>query len=89
VEGLARIVTGQTQDTLGDPIKHLKATGKLNGAMAKTLEGIWGLTSNAPGVRHGSAEPVDFAERDAQFVFETSEAALRYLLELASSADVA
>lgn len=85
VEGLARIVTGRTQETLGDLIKHLRATGKLNGAMAKTLEGIWGFTSNAPGIRHGSSQPVDLADHDAQFVFDASEAALKYLLNLDAS----
>ena len=41
VEGVARIVTGQPSQTLGDLIKELRSKGKLDGAIAKSFEGLW------------------------------------------------
>jgi len=82
VEGLARIVTGDHVGTLGDQIKTLKAKHSVNPAMAKTLEGIWGFTSNSPGVRHGGATPTSIAEGEAQYVLASGDAAIRYLLTL-------
>jgi hypothetical protein len=82
VEGLARIVTGDHVGTLGDQIKTLKAKHGVNAAMAKTLEGIWGFTSNSPGVRHGGATPASIDEGEAHYVVQSCEAALRYLLTL-------
>jgi hypothetical protein len=82
VEGLARVITGQHTETLGDLIKRLRTDRKVDGAMAKTLEGIWGFASNAPGVRHGGATPPTLSDADLDFVMTASEGALRYLLQL-------
>lgn len=82
VEGLARIVTGAHADTLGELIKKLKTSHSVNPAMAKTLEGLWGFTSNSPGVRHGGATPATIDESEARYVVDGCEAALRFLLTL-------
>lgn len=82
VEGLARIVTGAHSDTLGDLIKKLKTSHNVNPAMAKTLEGLWGFTSNSPGVRHGGATPATIDDNEARYVLDGCEAALRFLLTL-------
>lgn len=82
VEGLARIVTGAREDTLGELIKKLKTSHSVNPAMAKTLEGLWGFTSNSPGVRHGGATPATIGEGEARYVVDGCEAALRFLLTL-------
>jgi len=82
VESLGRIVTGHHSWTLGDIIKHLKKNQKLAPAIAKALEGLWGYASDAPGVRHGGANPPTITVADTQLVIEMSAAAIRYLLEL-------
>lgn len=82
VESLARIVTGRSTDTLGDIIKLLKRRGDLDPAIGKTLEGLWGYTSNAPGVRHGGTVAPTITEREARWVVDMSQAALQFLLEL-------
>jgi hypothetical protein len=82
VEGLTRIVTGAHSDTLGVLIKKLKTSHNVNAAMAKTLEGLWGFTSNSPGVRHGGATPATIDEKEARYVIDSCEAALRFLLTL-------
>ena len=82
VEGLARIITVRHTDTLGELIKELKRNHSVNPAMAKTLEGLWGFTSNEPGVRHGSPGPATIGASEARYVLDSSEAAIRFLLTL-------
>ena len=84
VEGMARVLTGNHSGTLGEITKQLKATKDLDAALGKLLETLWGFTSNAPGVRHGAPAAIDIPEREVQFVLDTSQAALRLLLEMDS-----
>jgi hypothetical protein len=79
VEGVARIVTGRPSQTLGDLIKELRSKGKLDGAIAKAFEGLWGFASSAPGVRHGSGS---IAEAEARLCVDMAKAAVTYLLTL-------
>lgn len=79
VEALARIVTGRQSRTLGELIKDLRDDGKINGAIAKTFDGLWGFASNAPGVRHGAGA---ITEAEARLVVDMSRAAAEYLLTL-------
>jgi hypothetical protein len=82
VEGLARIVSGSHSSTLGEIIRALKGTGKLSPTIAKSLEAVWGFTNTTPGIRHGAATEVDIPSRDARFILESCEAAVRLLLDL-------
>lgn len=82
VEGLARIITRAHSEMLGELIKELKKAHKVNPAMAKTLEGLWGFTSNSPGVRHGGATPATIGESEVHYVLDSSAAAIRFLLTL-------
>lgn len=82
VEGLARVITGDHTATLGELIKTLKRSFNVNPAMTKTLEGIWGFTSNSPGVRHGGASSATIEEREARYVLDSTEATIRFLLSL-------
>jgi hypothetical protein len=82
VEALARIVIGDHSLTLGEAIKVLKKGGRLAPALGKALEGVWGFTSNAPGVRHGAAVLSPLASPEENFVVQTSAAAIKMLLAL-------
>ena len=82
VESLGRIVTAHHSWTLGEVIKGLKKQGKLDPAIAQAFEGLWGFTSNAPGVRHGGATPPTITASDTQLAIEMSAAAIQYLLKL-------
>lgn len=79
VEALARIVTGDPTRTLGALISDLRSSKKLDGAIAKTFDGLWGFASNAPGVRHGAGS---LAEAEARLVVDMARAAVDYLLAL-------
>lgn len=81
VEGMARLLAKDDSSTLGELVKSLKLSGKINPAVAKSLEALWGYTSNEPGVRHGSPTPPTIGEDETQFVLDSAHAALRLLLE--------
>src|SRR5665213_709831 len=74
VEGLARIVVGRHTATLGDLIKDLRSRFGLNPAIVKSIEGIWGYTNNASGVRHGATSEVGITLDSARFVVDSAEA---------------
>ena len=78
VELLARLICNSPKDTLGDLIKKLQSTGRIDTALAKSLEGIWGFTSNAPAVRHGGKSTLDVAQ--AQLVLQLARSSIVYLL---------
>jgi hypothetical protein len=82
VEGLARIVTADHTATLGQLIDRLRSQSRLNPALAKSLEGLWGFASTEPGVRHGAAGPVQITDEEAEFAIGTSRAAMVLLLAL-------
>lgn len=75
VEGLAKIVAGLPNATLGDCIKDLRNRGVLNPAIAKQLEGLWGFVNTASGLRHGAHEMVDIEEAELLYTMDASEAA--------------
>ncbi len=78
VEALARLVCNDQSSTLGDLIKKLKAKQDLDPALLKALEGMWGYTSNAPGVRHGGTADLDVAQ--AQVTLDLARSSIHYLL---------
>jgi hypothetical protein len=82
VEGLCRTIAGDSTATLGDLIRTLKATRRIDGALAKTLEGIWGFASNSPGVRHGASTPAALDAGELRFALATCEASMKLLLAL-------
>lgn len=82
LESVAKIVTSQPNDTLGDAIKTLRAAGRLPSPLDKTFEGIWGFASSTPGIRHGGTTPPDIPESQAAFIVNSAAAAILYLLEI-------
>ena len=64
--------------TLGELIKQLKGRQDLDSALLKALEGVWGYTSNAPGVRHGGTPDLDVAQ--AQITLDLARSSIHYLL---------
>lgn len=83
VEELARLVCDDPTSTLGDLIKVLKNKQGLDPALVKALEGMWGYTSNAPGVRHSGAADLDVAQ--AQMTLDLARSTIHYLLRADTS----
>jgi len=80
VEQLARIVTGKPTATLGDAIKDLRTTGRVQAPLLKGIEELWGWTSGTPGVRHGSSNMLIVDAPTAGYILAQADAALSLLL---------
>jgi hypothetical protein len=79
VETLAQLLIGDGKATLGEAIRRLRATGRVEAPLLKGIEELWGWSNSEEGVRHSSTRsPVDLA--DVRYCFRLAEAALDLLL---------
>ncbi len=89
VEAVARTLDPNAQ-TLGPALARLEATTKLNGAMKRGFEALYGFTNTEQGIRHAllekDAPAVD--EADALFMFGASAAFVSYLIGKARAAEL-
>ena len=82
LEGIARIVVGDSKATLGDCIKSLRAQQRIAGATAKGMESLWGSSSDSPGIRHGATARVELPVAEAEYVIDAVEASGELLLSI-------
>ncbi len=82
VEQLARIVTGKPTATLGDAIKELRGSARIQAPLLKGIEEIWGWASNTAGVRHGAAPTLTVDASTGRYIIAQSDAALALLLSI-------
>lgn len=82
VEGLAKIIVDNPTATLGDCIKLLKQLKNLDGALAKSLEALWGFANTSAGFRHGGHVTSSLSLPQAEYIIESCETASRLLLSL-------
>ncbi len=82
VEGMARVLLDNDKITLGDALKELKKRKLLHSSLVRSIEGLWGYSSDEPGVRHGAAKSVPMKQHEAEFAVQLCEAALKLLLAL-------
>lgn len=80
VESLAIKVLGMSSGTLGDAIKELRGRGLLTPALAKAFEGLWGYSSEEPGVRHGKSTVPGVREAEARLALDLAASAIGFLL---------
>jgi hypothetical protein len=84
VEGLCRILFGNSKITLGDGLQRLRQDGRIHPALCRSIEGLWGFSSAEPGIRHGALSAPSVKGNEAHFAIQTAEAALALLLALDS-----
>jgi len=82
VESLSLKISGLGSGTLGDCIKELKRQGRLSPPLGKVLEGLWGYSSEEPGVRHGKIAVPSVPAAEAYFAVNLAASAILYLLDL-------
>ena len=82
VEQLARIVTGKPSATLGDAIKDLRSSGRIQAPLLKGIEEIWGWASDTPSVRHGASAALMVDESTGRYIVAQSLAAIALLLSV-------
>lgn len=92
VEAMCKLITGVKKATLGDALKQIekKGTIKLHPALKIAFDKLYGYTSDAKGIRHGSGildeEDLDF--EDAKFMFVSCSAFNNYLKEKVNKAQI-
>ena len=82
VEAMCCIITNSTggNATLGNAMKKLDDAGvTIHGAMKVAFEKLYGYTSDAGGIRHGSIDFTDATIEDAQYMLVTCSAFVNYL----------
>ncbi len=82
VEGLAKIIAALPDATLGECVKSLRKSDRLDGATAKGLEALWGFANSSPGFRHGAPTVPTLTQAEAEYVVQSSEAATKLLLSI-------
>ena len=66
--------------TLGQTLKVWKRNGRpIPSSLAAAIEKLWGFANSEPGVRHGNPKEESLVRQDAEFVYLTTLAILRYL----------
>lgn len=85
VESVCREVTGQK--TLGDALKRLQAAGvKIHPALERAWSSMYGWTSDADGIRHGSFEAPDVDLPLAKYMLVTCSAFVSHVIEVGRKA---
>ncbi len=79
VEGMARILLGNDSILLSDAANELVKRRKLPATLRKVFDGIYAYRGDAEGVGHGRTGAPEVAINDAEFVLNTSAAAIVYL----------
>ncbi|MGN6272162.1 MAG: AbiJ-NTD4 domain-containing protein [Protaetiibacter sp.] len=80
VEAVCRAITGK--DTLGDALKQLESSGvTIHKALRTAWSAMYGYTSDADGIRHGSIDAPDADQALAKYVLVTCSAFVSYLTE--------
>lgn len=82
LESAAKIVSGRSSDSLGQALKHLSQSRRLDPSLSRALEALWGYVSRKPFVRHGGVRPEELGESEASFVLEVSRSAISLLLSI-------
>lgn len=84
VEAMCNIITGTSGSmaTLGNTLKQLKENGiSIHPAMENAFKQLYGYTSDASGIRHGSMEFENAPAEDAKYMIVTCSAFVNYLME--------
>lgn len=87
VEGMARLITGDSKSTLGKAIKRLKDNNLvLHPALEDAWSKLYGYTSDSGGIRHAMLEESKIRSGDAKYMLVSCSAFVSYLLELSRDA---
>lgn len=89
VEGMAQLIVGSDKATLGDALKQLREHHvRIHPCLNQAFEKLYGYTSDADGVRHGSFRPSEIGVAEARFMLVACSAFVSYLIEKATEAGI-
>ena len=79
VEALAKVVTGDAKNTLGQLLDSLKESHGLHPALCGVFEKLYGYTSDAGGIRHALMDEDDLTFEDAKFMLVACSAFVNFV----------
>ncbi len=90
VESTCKLILGNDSATLGEALKVIEKTGKLDihPALVKSLEKLYGYTSDEGGIRHAMIDEPNVSSEDARFMLVSCSAFVNYLMEKAHKAGI-
>lgn len=88
VEAICRVITGKDDATLGEALKIISNKIQIHPALQKSLDKLYGYTSDADGIRHSLLEESDLDFEDAKFMLVSCSAFINYLKMKASKAEI-
>lgn len=86
VESICKKISGKPNATLGDALKEIDKKFNLHPALKKGYSAIYGYTSSADGIRHGSIDESKVDYDDAKYMLVSCSAFVNYLIIKAQKA---
>lgn len=82
VEAMCCIIAEDPKATLGEALKKLEGKGvKIHKAFQNAMASLYGYTSDAGGIRHGSIDFAGASSEDAKYMLISCSAFVNYLIE--------
>lgn len=88
VESIAKLISGNLNDSLGGAIDKIKGKIKIHPALERGFKQIYGYTSDADGIRHGLTQMTDCDFEDAKFMLVSCSAFINYLITKSAKAGI-
>jgi len=83
LEGVARIVSGDSSATFGQIIKPLSDRLEIHGALASAMSNLYGYRGDEGAIGHGTTQPLKNLIAEAELVLHWCAACIVYLAEKA------
>ncbi|MDD4353876.1 MAG: hypothetical protein PHN56_05460 [Candidatus Nanoarchaeia archaeon] len=88
VESLCQLISGDKNATLGQALKIVEKTLKINSALKSGFSNIYGYTSSDEGIRHALFDESTLDLEDAQFMLVSCSAFINYLIEKSNKSGI-
>jgi hypothetical protein len=88
VEGLAKLISGKSKDTLAASLNKIKGKINLHQALEQGFKNIYGYTSDEGGIRHALTEAASCELEDAKFMLISCSAFVNYLIVKCEKAEI-
>jgi AbiJ N-terminal domain 4 len=79
VESMSRVVSGNSNATLGDALKTIEKNGQLHKALKEGFLKLYGYTSDAQGIRHAMLDEPNLTAADARYFLVSCSSFVNYL----------
>lgn len=79
VESACRVVTGDARKPFANALEEIEKSHGLHGALKGAFSKLYGYTSDAGGIRHGSINMADVTFEEAKFMLVACSAFVNYL----------